>query len=672
MEQQTTQRPPIPASVRLWLGILAWMFALLAIELLGSEPGRTIGAILAIIAGVIAIIAWRQWKPRDWQPLATAAGQSVGPSSLRAILRLAGIPAALLLDIFACLFYLWQPSETFGLAGWLWLASIALLIASASTLSASTPPATTTQDKQASWPRWEIAVLAGIALLALVFRVWNLRDFPNNIFPDEIMTGTITSQAYLSSTPGPPIFSTLWGDIDLPALWFLFVSLFLKIGGTTLAALRLPAALFGAATVLPFYGLVRMVWGRNAAIAGAAIMSFSAADIHYSRLALSNIVTPFFWVLCFFFLVRGLRSRRPLDWALAGLVAGLSEYGFYATRLLPILLLVFIAYFLIVHWRQFKSYLACIALLVAGYLIGFGPLLAHFATHPNLYVGHGASVLVWNHIPTGLEELGAMWSTLWPLFTQNLLGFSTIPSQEIIYFAPMLLPVEAALLILGTALLIRDWRHPAAFLMLLTGLGVLVIGGTLVRGTPFLNHWTAAFPVFYLAVALPIAAWVDKAKEWLPTKWTWVGPGVLASVLLVLGTLNIRFYFTDYYANPDLVIDPAYKTAQQYYETQNALSRYMGALGPNYMLRAVSNNSVAYDPTTTVYLGGTPDYGNIQDPTNEPLIQPENGKGIVFVFFPGSEQYQPVIQSRYPGGTTNEVLSQGGRHLFYAYAIPAH
>lgn len=670
MQQQTTRRPPIPASVRLWLGILAWLVALLAIELLGSEPGRTFGAFLAIIAGAIAIIAWQPWKPNDWQPTATVDGQANTESLSRTILRLVGIPAALLLDLLACLFYLWQPTETFGLAGWLWLASIALLVASTVALSATTRPTTTSQEESPRWPRWEITVLAGIALLALVLRVWNLRDFPNNIFPDEIMTGTITNQAYLSSTPGPPIFSTLWGDIDLPALWFLFVSLSLKIGGTTLAALRLPAALFGAATVLPFYGLVRMVWGRNAAIAGATIMAFSAADVHYSRLALSNIVTPFFWTLCFFFLVRGLRSRRPLDWALAGLVAGLSEYGFYATRLLPILLLVFIAYMLIVHWRQFKSYIVCIALLVAGYIVGFGPLLAHFATHPNLYVGHGASVLVWNHIPTSLEDLGAMWFTLWPLFAQNLLGFSTIPSQEIIYFAPMLLPVEAAFLILGVALLIRDWRHPAAFLMLLTGLGVLVIGGTLVRGTPFLNHWTAAFPVFYFAVAIPIAAWTGKAQEWLPAKWNWVAPGVLAAGLVILGALNIRFYFSDYYANPDLVIDPAYRTAQQYYETQNALSRYMGALGPNYMLRAVNNNSVAYDPTTTIYLSGTPDYGNIQDPANEPLLQPEAGKGIIFVFFPGREQYQPVIQSRYPGGTTDEVLSQGGRHLFYTYNIP--
>ena len=51
---------------------------------------------------------------------------------------------------------------------------------------------------------------------------------------------------------------------------------------------------------------------------------------------------------------------------------------------------------------------------------------------------------------------------------------------------------------LGTALLIWHWRHPAAFLTLLAGAGVLLVGGTLTRGVgvgpPFLAHWTSAFP----------------------------------------------------------------------------------------------------------------------------------------------------------------------------------
>jgi uncharacterized membrane protein len=135
---------------------------------------------------------------------------------------------------------------------------------------------------------------------ALLSRVWNLTHFPDNIYPDEIMTGTVATQSYLSPTTPPSVFSTLWSGIDLPALWFWFVAVFLKVGGTSLAMLRLPAALFGAATVVPLYALLRGTWGRYAAIAGSTIIAFSVSNVHYSRLALNNIVTQFFWATCFF------------------------------------------------------------------------------------------------------------------------------------------------------------------------------------------------------------------------------------------------------------------------------------------------------------------------------------------------------------------------------------
>ena len=58
----------------------------------------------------------------------------------------------------------------------------------------------------------------------------------------------------------------------------------------------------------------------------------------------------------------------------------------------------------------------------------------------------------------------------------------------------LLLPAEAALLVLGVALLLWHWRDPATFLMLGSGLGVFLVGGTLVAYPnsvpPLINHWT--------------------------------------------------------------------------------------------------------------------------------------------------------------------------------------
>jgi 4-amino-4-deoxy-L-arabinose transferase-like glycosyltransferase len=495
-----------------------------------------------------------------------------------------------------------------------------------------------------------------------------------NIYPDEIMTGLVAERAYVNGAgPAPCLFSTLWSDIELPALWFAIVAGALKLGGIGLAAVRLPAALFGAATVLPFYGFVRGVWGRIAAIAGASIMAFSAANVHYSRMALNNITTPFFWTACFFFLMRGLRSRRPTDWTLAGLAAGVSEHFYYGTRLLPFILIAFVVYLLAVHWSEARRYLRQIGWLILGYLIGFGPLLSYFVTHPGLYYGRGAGLMTWNRTPASWHDLQQMWSTLWPIMSENLLGISTQSAQDIMYYAPLLLPAEAALLVLGVALLTWRWRHPAAFLVLLSGLGVLFVGGTLVlypnSSPPMLAHWTPAFPAFYAAIAVSVGAWVESAEVWLRGSQRLITIALVVLGLLTLAYTNINVYFYRYYPDPESLRKERYRAAQRLYEVQTTQSRYMGTLGPAYRVVVVGQSPYPYDPETTRYLVSAQEYITIRDPLGQLSLDQVTAKGLAFLFFPGSEQYREIIRERYPDGMEEEVRNPVGRHVFYAYVI---
>ena len=51
-------------------------------------------------------------------------------------------------------------------------------------------------NKPSTLANGEIALLAVLFLAALLSRVWNLTNFPDNIYPDEIMTGTVATQSY--------------------------------------------------------------------------------------------------------------------------------------------------------------------------------------------------------------------------------------------------------------------------------------------------------------------------------------------------------------------------------------------------------------------------------------------------------------------------------------------
>jgi 4-amino-4-deoxy-L-arabinose transferase-like glycosyltransferase len=656
---------------KVWADPIVYLIALLGTWLLANESAWPWAVSLLLAAAVLAVVLWgrQSWIP----PFPSDATTQTGVNRSQSFYLL-GVTIAMLLALAADLRYAMVPNETFGLAGILWITGVGLLLCSAffgshSLSVVSSPP------RLARWPSWEIALLAVVFVLALLSRVWNLMNFPDNIYPDEVMTGTVATQSYVSPiTPPPSVFSTLWSGIDLPALWFWIVAVFLKLGGTSLATLRLPAALFGAATVLPLYALLRGTWGRYAAIAGSTIMAFSVSNVHYSRLALNNIVTQFFWATCFFFLLRALRSRRPSDWALAGLSAGLSEYFYYGTRLLPFILAVFIVFLLTVHWKQARLYASGFLLLAGSYFVGFGPLLLHFIRNPNLYLGRGASLLIWSpHVPVSFTDFQSVWKTIWPVLSENLLGISTHSSQDIIFYAPLLLPAEAALLVLGVALLLWHWRHPAAFLILTSGLAVLLVGGTLVAYPnsvpPLINHWTPAFPAFYVALAVPVGAWTMAGQLELESRLRWILPVTVAITLVVLGWCNLNFYFHRYYADPESLQSKAYKSAQRNYEVQNAQSRYLASLGRNYEVFTVGQSPWPYDPVITQYLVREQKWTLLTNPAAELVSITRDNKGLAFLFFPENEQYQQTTYELFPGGKHSEVISRRGKHLFYTYVL---
>ena len=268
-----------PYGPKVWASPIVYLIALLGTWLLANESARSWAVLLLIACAVMTVVLWgrQNWIPAFPSDATTPTG--VNHSRL---FYLPGVTIAVLLVLAADLRYVAAPNETFGIAGFLWIAGIGFLLCSAF-VGSNSLWGTSRARRLAHWPTWEIALLAVLFCLALLSRVWNLTNFPDNIYPDEIMTGTVATQSYLSpTTPPPSVFSTLWSGIDLPALWFWFVAFFLKLGGASLAMLRLPAALFGAATVVPLYALLRGTWGRYAAIAGSTIMAFSVSNVHYS------------------------------------------------------------------------------------------------------------------------------------------------------------------------------------------------------------------------------------------------------------------------------------------------------------------------------------------------------------------------------------------------------
>ncbi len=154
---------------------------------------------------MLAVVLWGR---QNWIPAFPSDATTPTGVYRRRLFYLLGVTIAMLLLLAADLRYAAAPTETFGLARILWIAGIALLLCSAffgshSLWGVSSAPLLP------RWATWEIALLAVLCVLALRSRVWNLTNFPDNIYPDEIMTGTVATHSYLSpTTPPPSVFST--------------------------------------------------------------------------------------------------------------------------------------------------------------------------------------------------------------------------------------------------------------------------------------------------------------------------------------------------------------------------------------------------------------------------------------------------------------------------------
>ena len=183
------------------LGIAEWD------ALLANERARPWAVFLLIGAAVLALIVWGQ---QEWMP-AFPRYPITGITNFNRsrLFYLIGAIIAVSIVLAADLRYLAAPKATFGIAGGLWLASIGLLLCAAFAGS-QLPRDVISEPHVTPWTNWEIVILAPLTFVALFTRVWDLARFPDNIYPDEIMTGTIATQSYINKIVSALQFSALW------------------------------------------------------------------------------------------------------------------------------------------------------------------------------------------------------------------------------------------------------------------------------------------------------------------------------------------------------------------------------------------------------------------------------------------------------------------------------
>jgi hypothetical protein len=376
----------------------------------------------------------------------------------------------------------------------------------------------TANQNSIKWPtlRWGIPLL--IVALGAFLRLYRLGEVPPAFNFDEA-AHAVDALDILSGHHF--MFSPKLQGVESFFMYFTAGAFFL-LGPSPLAQ-RLVSALIGIATVGVTYLMVREIFheeGERRRTWLAALTALGLATsfwhVNYSRIGLEVSMTPFFAALSFYFLWRGLRTGRALDYVLSGIWMGLNPYTHLPARFMPIpILLFFVIRWLLTlrsgkgqgrsawghAWDSFRP----LGIVGIAALVTYAPMGVYFISHPDDFLGRSAITSIFNPMMNEGDFWGTLWRSAWGTFggfgfTSDKNWLANLPGKSILN------PVLAVLFWLGVILTIFRIRRLSYLFIFLTWVILLLPAVITPERSPHFSRMMITACVVYVFPAITLVA----------------------------------------------------------------------------------------------------------------------------------------------------------------------
>lgn len=434
----------------------------------GVEAGPLPWIILlvAVILGARSLYAIREWLPGGVEKTTIARSPTV---ERRGLGRLALIAAAVL-GVLVVAILVYSPGG-WTLALPLWLLAIALGLTGAALLggigAGSSRAATTVKLWQVTRVSRVLEIVAFLLILALaiILRTYRLDSIPPGLYVNETDGGMDALRIMAGNRAS--VFGTGWYEV--PNAFMYYMALVFKLFGANWFGLKMVSLIPALLTMPAAYALARTLFGPLTALLAMFFMAISRWHLSMSRWGWSELAPPLLQMLTFLFLIRGLQRRRALDYALSGLIAGLSIYTYLSARLAVLTLMAYALYWILSDPAGLKE-----AIRRHGQGMMILGLTALIAVAP-IAVTYVASPFTFSHRMDELSVLRQVResSSLAPLLgnlLDSLKFFHQVGDRRGLHNLPglaMLDPVTGVLFALGLAYGLMDWRDHRRILLLL-------------------------------------------------------------------------------------------------------------------------------------------------------------------------------------------------------------
>ncbi|MGQ9586395.1 MAG: PA14 domain-containing protein [Anaerolineae bacterium] len=631
----------MPTPKRLLLIALALALALLAQWGLETQALGWEGAVLYVVA--CGLFLWGvepRPQEKDESPLP--------PLKDRRIWVLGGAGLAAGMTAGALFWRNW--SNPLAIA--LWLGSI-LCFGAAAFLADRSAPARSSPPRDIP-RRWEWLLVTLIVLVALAVRAYRVDLYPNGCQSDEGNNG-LDALRWLRGEPYTPFASTNEGQ----ATFFTYViALFFRVFGVGVPTMRLTSAVAGATTVFAFYFLARELYGARSALVGTALLAFSRWHITFSRIVYEAILAPLFEILAFYFLLRGLRERRWRDLVLAGMAVGAGLHTYTAFRVIPLVVVAFLAALALVAWKEVRQTWPGLLAALGGAALVVNPLGLYALRHPQQFTGRMVHISVMHEVQTA-----GNWGPIWSNVRKTLQMFHYKGDMAALHNlpgAPMLDVWVGALVVLGLAYAFWQWRRREHLLYFFWAVGVLALGIlSAAHEAPTARRTIGLIPLLYLLATAALERVWHTFKVTAPGRVQHLLAGILAVATVITGAGNVHTYFVVQAVHPAAwaALSPSESAIGKYLASLEGSQRVFLAQG---FQRHSAIHLIAQDPEYTVL--------NL---AQHLPIREFDGRDALFILDPVGEKVLPLFSRIYPQAEVQFHRDRYGFPLFLSVRVPA-
>jgi uncharacterized membrane protein len=395
--------------------------------------------------------------------------------------------------------------------------------------------------------------MTGLVLLVLIGAGLRVYQLDSGLWVDEIYSLLGSVRPSLAS------IVTHFSSNNDHALYSVLAHLSITLFGEHAWTLRLPALIFGIASLPMLYLVGSAVTSRYEALLATAMMTFSYHHVWFTQNARGYTALLFWTLLCTFLLLHWFQNRRGLSLAAYAVVAALGAYTHLTMVLVVVSHALICAWVLFIRrprelqaleWRPVAmAFIGSGLLTVFLYAPVLGDMHAFFTT--DLPDSKNVATPLWALLAAakGLQAgFGQVWAVAIAAAISGL-GLLGYYRQHRIALWLFLLPAPVTLVI---ALTMGRPVHPRFFLFLM---GFLLL--ILVRGATLAGAW---------------------AGSRLRSRGARRQPGMLGAATVAAGFIALSVKSLPYgYAYPK----QDYLQAMEYVERNRAVQDHVAAIGQN-------------------------------------------------------------------------------------------